>query len=87
MTREISHSMRIAESFQRVNLGITPSSLGSSASFAKLFGQYAFYKPVGRIVFANSIRLGLAKAFSDSFVPTSQLFFSGGGTSLRGFPS
>jgi len=72
--------------FSTLNLGITPSSLGSSASFAKLFGQYAFYKPVGRIVFANSIRLGLAKAFSDSFVPTSQLFFSGGGTSLRGFP-
>jgi outer membrane translocation and assembly module TamA len=28
----------------------------------------------------------LAKAFSGSFVPTSQLFFSGGGTTLRGFP-
>jgi outer membrane translocation and assembly module TamA len=37
-------------------------------------------------VLANSIRLGLVKAFSGSFVPTSQLFFSGGGTSLRGFP-
>jgi outer membrane protein assembly factor BamA len=60
--------------------------LGSSADFAKLFGQYAFYKPFHSIVFANSIRLGLAKSFSGSFVPTSQLFFSGGGTSLRGFP-
>jgi outer membrane protein insertion porin family len=30
--------------------------------------------------------LGLAKAFAGSFVPTSQLFFSGGGTSLRSFP-
>jgi outer membrane protein insertion porin family len=38
------------------------------------------------IVFANSIRIGMAKSFSGSFVPTSQLFFSGGGTSLRGFP-
>jgi outer membrane protein insertion porin family len=37
-------------------------------------------------VLANSIRLGLAKAFSGSFVPTSQLYFSGGGTTLRGFP-
>jgi outer membrane protein insertion porin family len=69
-----------------LNVGITPISLGSSASFAKLFGQYAYYKPVHSIVFANSIRLGLAKAFSNSFVPTSQLFFSGGGTTLRGFP-
>ena len=69
-----------------MNLGITPVALGSSANFAKLFGQYAFYKPVRSMVFANSIRLGLAKALAGSFVPTSQLYFSGGGTSLRGFP-
>jgi outer membrane protein assembly factor BamA len=72
--------------FETVNLGITPTSLGSSANFAKLFGQYAFYKPVHSIVFANSVRLGLLKSFDSSFVPTSQLFFSGGGTTLRGFP-
>ena len=73
-------------SFSTINVGITPTAFGSSANFAKLFGQYAYYKPVHSIVFANSIRLGLASAFSGSFVPTSQLFFSGGGTSLRGFP-
>jgi outer membrane protein assembly factor BamA len=72
--------------FATVNLGITPTALGSSANFAKLFAQYAFYKPVHSVVLANSIRLGLATPFSGSFVPTSQLFFSGGGTSLRGFP-
>jgi len=38
------------------------------------------------LCFANSVRLGLAKAFNGSFVPTSQLYFSGGGTSLRAFP-
>jgi outer membrane protein assembly factor BamA len=73
-------------SFSLLTLGITPQSLGSSASFARLLGQYAFYKPLHSVVFANSIRLGMAKAFSGSFVPTSQLFFSGGGTTLRGFP-
>jgi outer membrane protein insertion porin family len=72
--------------FGTLDLGITPGPLGSSATFAKLYGQYAFYKPVGSMVFANSVRLGLAKALASSFVPTSQLFFSGGGTSLRGFP-
>jgi outer membrane protein insertion porin family len=72
--------------FSTLDLAITPTAFGSSANFAKLFGQYAFYKPVGPLVFANSIRLGLAKAFAGSFVPTSQLFFSGGGTSLRSFP-
>ena len=73
-------------SFSTVNFGITPTAFGSSANFAKLFGQYAYYQPVHSLVFANSIRLGLATPFSGSFVPTSQMFFSGGGTSLRGFP-
>lgn len=72
--------------FATLNFGITPTALGSSANFTKLFSQYAFYKPVRSIVIADSIRLGIATPFSGSFVPTSQLFFSGGGTSLRGFP-
>jgi outer membrane protein insertion porin family len=72
--------------FGTLNFGVTPTAVGSSANFAKLFGQYAYYKPIHSVVFANSIRLGFAKSFAGSFVPTSQLFFSGGGTSLRGFP-
>jgi outer membrane protein assembly factor BamA len=72
--------------FATLNLGITPTAFGSSANFAKLFAQYAYYKPVHSLIFANSIRLGLASPFAGSFVPTSQLYFSGGGTSLRGFP-
>ena len=69
-----------------LDLALTPGPLGSSASFAKALGQYAFYKPIHSMIFANSVRIGLAKAFAGSFVPTSQLYFSGGGTSLRGFP-
>ena len=72
--------------FSTIDLGITPTAFGSSANFAKLFAQYAFYKPVHSVVLANSIRLGLASPFAHSFVPTSQLFFSGGGTTLRSFP-
>jgi len=72
--------------FATLNLGLTPTALGSTASFAKLFGQYAFYESLGPVVFASSVRLGLAKALLNSFVPTSELFFSGGGTSLRSFP-
>jgi outer membrane protein insertion porin family len=72
--------------FTTLDLRITPAPLGSSATFAKLFWQYAFYKPYHSVVFANSVRLGLAKSLDGSFVPTSQLYFSGGGTSLRGFP-
>lgn len=72
--------------FETLNLAITPTVLGSNASFAKAFGQYAFYRPFRGTVWASSVRVGLAKAFSSSFVPTSQSFFSGGGTTLRGFP-
>jgi len=73
-------------SYATINLGITPTAFGSSANFTRLFAQYAYYKPLHGIVFANSIRLGLDKALLGSFVPTSQLFFAGGGTTLRGFP-
>jgi outer membrane protein insertion porin family len=73
-------------SYGTINLGITPTAFGSSANFARLFAQYSLYKPVHGMVFANSIRLGFDKAFLNSFVPTSQLFFAGGGTTLRGFP-
>ena len=73
-------------SYGTIDFRLTPTALGSSANFTKLFAQYAYYKPVHSMVFANSIRLGLAAPFAGSFVPTSQLFFSGGGTSLRSFP-
>jgi len=72
--------------YQTLDLGITPSALGASADFAKMLGQYAFYRPVHSMVWANSIRLGLAKPFFDSRVPTSERFFAGGGTTLRGYP-
>jgi len=72
--------------FATLNFGVTPTAFGSSANFTRLFGQYAFYKPTHGMVWANSVRLGLDKAFSGSFVPTSQLFFAGGGTTLRGLP-
>ena len=73
-------------SYTTINFGITPTAFGSSANFNRLFAQYAFYQPIHGIIWANSIRLGFDKAFSGSFVPTSQLFFAGGGTTLRGFP-
>jgi outer membrane protein assembly factor BamA len=72
--------------YATLNLGITPTAFGSSADLIKVFGQFAYYKPVHSLVFANSVRLGLAAPFAGSFVPTSELFFSGGGTTLRGFP-
>lgn len=72
--------------YQTLDLRIVPSGLGSSVNFARLFGQYAYYKPISSLVFANSLRIGLAAPFASSRVPTSERFFAGGGTTLRGFP-
>ena len=73
--------------YQTLDLAITPKALGSSANFARFLGQSSYYKLFGPTVWANRITLGLAKAFgSSSDVPTSERFFSGGETTLRGFP-
>jgi len=63
------------------------TKLGSSVNFAKFTGQAAFYKQgFHNIVFANSLRIGLAQPYANSRVPLSEEFFTGGGNSLRGFP-
>jgi outer membrane protein assembly factor BamA len=70
-----------------LQLNLNSTSLGSSVNFAKLTAQTAFYKEVSHhIVWANSLRIGLAQPFADSRIPLSERFFSGGGDSLRGFP-
>ena len=73
--------------YESLQLDFNAGALGSSDSFAKLTAQTAYYKKISeKIIWANSVRVGLAKAFSSSHVPLSQEFFSGGGSTLRGFP-
>jgi len=73
--------------YESFTLGITPQALGSSVSFSRLLAQTAYYKKLPKeIVWANSLRLGLEKPFAGSHVPVSEEFFSGGGSTLRGFP-
>jgi outer membrane protein insertion porin family len=70
-----------------IELDLNSTKLGSSVNFAKLTGQAAFYKQAfHNIVWANSLRIGLAQPFSNSRVPLSEAFFAGGGNTLRGFP-
>ena len=70
-----------------LQLDFTPKAFGSSVNVAKLTGQAAFYKEkIHHIVWASSVRVGLAQPFGNSFVPLSESFFSGGGNSLRGVP-
>ena len=73
--------------YQSFELAFNPSWLGSSANFMRFLGQVAYYKNVGAgIIWANSVRLGLEHPFGDSFIPLSEEFFTGGGSTLRGFP-
>jgi outer membrane protein assembly factor BamA len=70
-----------------VELDFNASKLGSNVDFAKLTAQAAVYREkFHHIVWANSIRIGLAQPFNNSFVPLSEAFFTGGGNTLRGFP-
>ncbi len=73
--------------YQTYQLSVNPAWLGSNFSFANFVGQTAYYKNIGKgIIWANSIRVGLEQAYAGSEVPLSQRFFSGGGSTLRGFP-
>jgi outer membrane protein assembly factor BamA len=75
----------IYESFQ---VDVNPSFLGSNTSFGRFLGQTAYYRSLNSgssLVWANSLRLGLEHAFGNNHIPISESFFSGGGSTLRGF--
>ena len=73
--------------YQTADFDMNFKAIGSTVNFARLRAQLARYKSIGAgIVWANSLRLGIAEEFAGSHVPVSELFFSGGGSTLRGFP-
>ena len=70
-----------------IEFDLNTTKFGSSVNFAKMSMQAAYYKQgFHNIVFANSIRIGMAQPFAGSRVPISEAFFTGGGNTLRGFP-
>jgi outer membrane protein assembly factor BamA len=70
-----------------IEVDFNSSKLGSNVDFTKLTAQAAIYREkFHHIVWADSIRIGMAQPFNGSFVPLSESFFTGGGNSLRGFP-
>ncbi|GAC1644191.1 MAG: outer membrane protein assembly factor [Acidobacteriaceae bacterium] len=72
--------------YETFEASITPKALGSSDDFARLFVQTAYYRKVPKnIIWANSLRLGFQLPFGGSHVPVSEQYFTGGGSTLRGF--
>jgi outer membrane protein assembly factor BamA len=73
--------------YQSAEVDLNPAALGSSVSFVKMLAQLANYRKLpSDVIWANSIRVGFDSAFAGSHVPLSQEFFSGGGSTIRGFP-
>ena len=75
--------------FNNVDLSVAGKPIGSSASFARLFVQNSTFHPLGRrFVFARSARFGVQTPLGNTLsseIPLPELFFAGGGQSLRGF--
>jgi outer membrane protein assembly factor BamA len=72
---------------QSIQLDFNSSAFGSNVDFVRLLLQTSHYKDVhSGVIWANSLRLGFEQPFGGSHVPLSEKFFTGGGSSLRGFP-
>lgn len=88
-------------SFNSASFSIADTGIGSSASFMRMLYQNSTYYPIKRrFSFARSARFGVLQPFHDTqsldfpqsttpplpqLIPLPERFFSGGGTSLRGF--
>lgn len=70
--------------FHSSSLAYAPEAISADVRFARYFLQQHFYRRTGRILFATSVRLGLATAFDQSLIPAER-FFAGGGNSVRGY--
>jgi outer membrane protein insertion porin family len=87
--------------FNSADFSVADTGIGSSASFMRFYFQNSTYHPIRRrFSFARSIRIGILKPYRDTVsltfpapttpplptvIPLPERFFSGGGTSLRGF--
>ena len=66
--------------------------LGSSFSYARAYGQASYFRPLfglgaGPVVWAQSLRLGFAKAFQGQVLIPDVRFYAGGSYSVRGYPT
>jgi len=75
--------------FASADLSGSGSFLGSDFEYARLFTQASLYRPLrlaGRpLTWAQSVRLGVARAFAGQELLRDERFFAGGAFSVRGY--
>jgi outer membrane protein assembly complex protein YaeT len=86
-------------SFTSHALEFAPETLGSTFGYVRYFGQYFKYFPIfqpqyvpfggetkrPRFIYATGLRVGWMKAFTRDDIVSSERFYAGGGTTVRGF--
>lgn len=100
LTRDVRNDVLDASrgSFVSQALEYAPSFLGSDLRFMKYYGQYFHYLPLSRptevpwthrtrsrLVYAGAVRVGLSGGFGGQDLIGTDKFFTGGGTTIRGF--
>jgi len=72
--------------YNTVDLGLASHTFGSQRNFLRFLGRNASYHRLSRnYVLARDTSFGTIYAFRGQEVPLAERFFSGGGTSIRGF--
>jgi outer membrane protein insertion porin family len=78
--------------YNTLDLAMAPRAFGSELSFGRLLGRNATYHPLGRrYVLARNTSFGVIHPLRETenpltAIPLAEHFFSGGASSLRGFP-
>ena len=75
-------------SFSIIDLSLASTKIGGTERYLRMFGQYQQFRALPKIpsvVFASSVRIGLARPYGESInLPISERFFSGGANTIRG---
>jgi outer membrane protein insertion porin family len=72
--------------FNSGSLAISGLGFGSNTRYTKLLLDLRRYQPLGNLVFATRVKFGSIKTMgTGSFIPVEERFYSGGGSSVRGW--
>lgn len=70
--------------YQNYSLDAAVQAVGSEVDYIRFSSHFSYYKKIGPFVYAGAVRVGLLKDFGIE-APHGEKFFTGGGTTIRGF--